>query len=93
MSFIFETKVSFIHVAPALGGLAIDRGETEKLNITYAAARLDYLMPDNRCGMVFDISVDGAVTKGSLLHEFAYSGTGNPFEEAERSLKIELHGL
>lgn len=54
--------------------------------ITYSAKRLVNLS-DAGAQVLFNVSVGDSLIPGEYYHTFSYSGTGNPLEEAEESLK------
>lgn len=61
-----------------------------KAIIEYSAKQLVSLDQSGNAQVLFEVKLDGVDLPGTYYHMFKYSGTGNPLEEAEQSLKAEL---
>ncbi|WP_154974446.1 hypothetical protein [Klebsiella grimontii] len=87
MSFTVTKEVKELVSYPELG--ASCPLTTVSKEITYTANRLVSLS-DAGAQALFDVYVGDSVTPGEHYHLFNYSGTGNPLEEAELSLKKSI---
>lgn len=88
MSFTIQRTVPVIKTYPALLGAAI-KGTDEVLSVTYSVTSLVELT-DSYGVAQYSVTPEGASLKGTGTIEFTYSGSGNPFEEAEEALKASL---
>ncbi|HBZ1374114.1 TPA: hypothetical protein MJE50_00725 [Klebsiella pneumoniae] len=87
MSFTVTKEVKELVSYPELGALC--QLVTVSKEVTYSAKRLVSLS-DAGAQVLFDVYVGDSVTPGEHYHLFNYSGTGNPLEEAELSLKKSI---
>ena len=88
MAFTISKTVPCVKSYPALLGAAV-KGEEETLQVTYAVTSLVSLF-GNQGVAEYSVTPEGFDHSGSGVLEFEYSGTGNPFEEAEAALKVTL---
>lgn len=87
MSFTVTKDVHELVSYPELG--ASCQLTTVSKNITYTANRLVSLSGDV-AQVLFTVQVGDSETPGECYHLFNYSGSGNPLDEAEESLKNSL---
>ncbi|EPK5054407.1 hypothetical protein [Klebsiella pneumoniae] len=76
--------------APSLG-IVISESEIS-VNITYTAKSVMFLS-GNMATVEFETSVEGGLQTGSRVIDCAYSGNGNPLDEAEAGLKAKIEAL
>ncbi|AEJ97399.1 TPA: hypothetical protein ACXG9J_002595 [Klebsiella pneumoniae] len=87
MSFTVTKEVKELVSYPELG--ASCPLTTASKEITYTANRLVSLS-GAVAQVLFAVQVGDSETPGERYHLFNYSGTGNPLEEAELSLRMSL---
>lgn len=87
MSFTIEKEIVSLLSYPEFGILGASNKETK--TITYTAQAISSLV-NGQGSAIFGVIIDGVVNSGTFVHEFVYSGQGNPIEEAENSLKEKL---
>ena len=73
--------------APSLG-IVISESEAS-VDITYTAKSVMFLS-GNMATVEFETSVEGGLQVGSRVIDCAYSGNGNPLDEAEAGLKAKI---
>ena len=76
--------------APSLG-IIISESEIS-VSITYTAKSVMFLS-GNMATVEFETSVEGGLQTGSRVIDCAYSGNGNPLDEAEAGLKAKIEAL
>lgn len=84
MSFTIEKDIVSVLTYPGFGILGESKTETKVL--TYTAQAISSLS-NNQATAIFAVNVEGVTNIGTYVHDFVYSGVGNPLEEAEISLK------
>ncbi|HDU4103803.1 hypothetical protein ACNPIB_23100 [Klebsiella pneumoniae] len=87
MSFTVTKEVKELVSYPELG--ASCQLVTVSKEVTYSAKRLVSLS-DAGAQVLFAVQVGDSETPGERYHLFSYSGTGNPLEEAELSLRMSM---
>lgn len=87
MSITLTKKLNELVSYPEIG-VACQPSKVTK-EVTYSAKRLISLSEGN-AQVLFEVSVGDSVIQGEYFHMFSYSGTGNPLDEAEESLKNSL---
>ncbi|HBW2812212.1 TPA: hypothetical protein MEW06_001567 [Klebsiella pneumoniae] len=88
MSFSVEKTVAPVKSYPSLMGAAI-RGEREALSVVYAVTSIISLAGSTGIAE-YSVTPEGAELSGMGTIEFQYSGTGNPLDEAEEALKLNV---
>lgn len=76
--------------APSLG-IVISESEAS-VDITYTAKSVMFLS-GNMATVEFEAAVEGGLQAGSRVIDCAYSGNGNPLDEAEAGLKAKIEAL
>ncbi|MDU7171071.1 MAG: hypothetical protein E6280_24330, partial [Klebsiella sp.] len=76
--------------APSLG-IVISESEIS-VNITYTAKSVMFLS-GNMATVEFETSVEGGLQTGNRVIDCAYSGNGNPLDEAEAGIKAKIESL
>ena len=76
--------------APSLG-IIISESEAS-VDITYTAKSVMFLS-GNMATVEFETSVEGGLQTGNRVIDCAYSGNGNPLDEAEAGIKAKIESL
>ena len=76
--------------APSLG-IVISESEAS-VDITYTAKSVMFLS-GNMATVEFETSVEGGLQTGNRVIDCAYSGNGNPLDEAEAGIKAKIESL
>lgn len=88
MSFTIQKTVTPLKVYTSLLGAAA-RGDEEVVAVTYSIVSIISLI-GTTCVVEYSVDLDNGAMSGRGEFSFAYSGAGNPLEEAEEELKMSL---
>lgn len=90
MSFTITKTMQVVKSYPEFGILF--NGDVEQKSVQYTAEALSSLSSTMGTA-IFRVQIDGISQPGTFVHDFVYSGDGNPLDEAEKSLLEYLENL
>lgn len=90
MSFTITKTMQVVKSYPEFGILF--NGDVEQKSVQYTAEALSSLSSTMGTA-IFKVQIDGINQPGTFVHDFIYSGDGNPLDEAEKSLLKYLENL
>lgn len=87
MPFVISKTIPVVKTYSEFGITAA--GETEQRSVKYTAENVSSLSSSYGTA-IFRVDIEEISSIGTYVHDFVYSGTGNPLEEAEKSLLAYL---